>query len=87
MATMNELDPSAAQAFDRLVLDALRGLPFAAAAGRLRRVLRSHGIYCDDDDVRRSLVRLASNDEIVPIREYGDLVPRWMPSTRPSLPN
>lgn len=87
MATMNELDPSAAQVFDRLVLDALRRLPFAAAAGRLRRVLRSDGVYCESDDVRRSLIRLASQEEIEPIREYGDLVPRWRPATKPPLPN
>lgn len=84
---MRELDPSAAQAFDRLVLDALRRLPFAAAAGRLCRALRSDGIYCESDDVRHSLLRLASKDEIEPVREYGDLVPRWRPATKCPLPN
>jgi hypothetical protein len=84
---MEDLDPSAAQVFDTLVLDALRRLPFAAAAGRLRRALRSDGVYCECADVRRSLLRLASQEQIEPIREYGDLVPRWRPATKLPLPN
>ena len=75
------------QAFDALVLSELRELGRPVAAVVATRALAARGVACGVHDVRLAFLRLADARRVRPIREFGDLVPRFGVAPPSALPN